>query len=66
MVVGHYRRRLDIAPGMTGFWQALGGNRIPLTEMVRLDYLYVETWSLWNDIRILFRTVPHVLKRQGH
>jgi exopolysaccharide biosynthesis polyprenyl glycosylphosphotransferase len=65
MVVGHYRRRLDIAPGMTGFWQALGGNRIPLSDMVRLDYLYVETWSLWNDIRILLRTVPHVVGRQG-
>jgi lipopolysaccharide/colanic/teichoic acid biosynthesis glycosyltransferase len=65
MIVGHYRRRLDIAPGITGYWQALGSYRIPLSEMVRLDYLYVETWSLWNDVRILLRTIPYVVGRQG-
>jgi exopolysaccharide biosynthesis polyprenyl glycosylphosphotransferase len=65
MIVGHYRRRLDIAPGITGYWQALGSYRIPLSEMVRLDYLYVETWSLWNDVRILLRTIPYVIGRQG-
>ncbi len=52
-IEGFYRRRLDLAPGITGYWQALGASRIPLFEMVRLDYLYVATWSLWNDIRIL-------------
>jgi exopolysaccharide biosynthesis polyprenyl glycosylphosphotransferase len=65
MIVGHYRRRLDLAPGITGYWQALGSYRIPLSEMVRLDYLYVETWSLWNDIRILLRTIPYVAGRRG-
>jgi len=65
MIVGHYRRRLDIAPGITGYWQALGSYRIPLSEMVRLDYLYVETWSLWNDVRILLRTIPYVVGRRG-
>ena len=36
-VEGFYRRRLDISPGITGYWQALGASRIPLFEMVRLD-----------------------------
>ena len=65
MVVGRFRRRLDLAPGITGYWQTLGSVRVPLAEMIRLDYLYVATWSLWNDIRVLLRTVPHVLGRRG-
>jgi exopolysaccharide biosynthesis polyprenyl glycosylphosphotransferase len=64
-IEGLYRRRLDIAPGITGYWQALGGYRIPMAEMVRLDYLYVATWSLWHDVRILIRTVPFVVGRNG-
>ena len=65
LVVGLYRRRLELAPGITGYWQALGASRIPLHEMVRLDYLYVANWSLWHDVRILFRTVPFVFGGQG-
>jgi exopolysaccharide biosynthesis polyprenyl glycosylphosphotransferase len=64
-IVGLYRRRLDIAPGITGYWQSLGSSRIPLSEMVRLDYLYVATWSLWHDVRILLRTVPYVVGGRG-
>jgi exopolysaccharide biosynthesis polyprenyl glycosylphosphotransferase len=65
LIEGLYRRRLELAPGITGHWQALGASRIPLDEMVRLDYLYVANWSLWGDIRILFRTVPFVFGGQG-
>jgi lipopolysaccharide/colanic/teichoic acid biosynthesis glycosyltransferase len=50
---------------MTGPWQVLGSSRIPLDEMVKLDYLYVATWSLWGDIKILLRTIAYVLGRQG-
>jgi lipopolysaccharide/colanic/teichoic acid biosynthesis glycosyltransferase len=64
-IEGMYRRRLDLAPGMTGYWQALGASRIPMFEMVRLDYLYVATWSPWNDVRILLRTIPQVVGRRG-
>lgn len=64
-IEGFYRRRLDIPPGITGYWQSLGASRIPLFEMVRLDYLYVATWSLWHDVRILLRTVPYVVGGQG-
>jgi exopolysaccharide biosynthesis polyprenyl glycosylphosphotransferase len=65
MIEGLYRRRLDLAPGITGYWQALGSSRIPLDEMVRLDYVYVANWSVWNDLRILLRTIPYVARRSG-
>jgi exopolysaccharide biosynthesis polyprenyl glycosylphosphotransferase len=64
-IEGWHRRRLDIRPGITGPWQALGASRIPVPEMVRLDYRYVADWSLWNDIRILLLTAGVVLRRQG-
>jgi exopolysaccharide biosynthesis polyprenyl glycosylphosphotransferase len=64
-VEGWYRRRLDLTPGMTGRWQVLGSARIPLHEMVKLDYLYVANWSLWGDMKILLRTLPFVLGRRG-
>ena len=50
---------------MTGHWQILGSARIPLNEMVKIDYLYVTNWSLWNDVKILLRTVPYVIRRKG-
>jgi exopolysaccharide biosynthesis polyprenyl glycosylphosphotransferase len=56
------RSRLDLKPGMTGLWQVLGRSDIPFEEMVRLDYLYVTSWSLWNDLRLLCGTVPALLK----
>jgi len=59
-IEGPHRRRLELAPGMTGYWQVLGASRIPLEEMLRLDFLYVSDWSLWNDIKILLRTLPYV------
>ena len=41
---------------MTGPWQVLGA-RVPLKEMVAIDYVYVANWSLWQDLKILLRTV---------
>lgn len=64
-ITGWYRRRSHIMPGITGVWQLLGPVRIPLDEMVKLDYLYVTHWSIWSDIKLLLRTVPHVLSRRG-
>src|SRR3954468_23301975 len=61
----HFRRRLRLTPGMTGPWQILGPMRVPLTEMVGIDYLYGANWSLWADIKILIRTVGHVASRRG-
>jgi lipopolysaccharide/colanic/teichoic acid biosynthesis glycosyltransferase len=67
-VAGWARKRLDLKPGMTGLWQVLGRNEIPFDDMVKLDYLYVTSWSLWRDCRLLLRTVPLVLKglREGY
>jgi exopolysaccharide biosynthesis polyprenyl glycosylphosphotransferase len=64
-VQGWHRRRLELTPGMTGPWQILGPARVPLREMMAIDYLYVANWSLWKDVKILLRTVPHVLGRRG-
>ena len=50
---------------MTGLWQVLGRSEIPFEEMVKLDYLYVTTWSLWSDVRIFLRTIPIVCKGGG-
>ena len=65
LITGLDRRRLQLTPGMTGRWQILGSARVPLPEMVKLDYLYVTGWSLWSDVKILLRTVPYVLARRG-
>ena len=59
------RGRLDLTPGITGYWQVLGRTRIPFEEMVKLDYLYVMNWSLWEDIRLMLRTLPVVIGGRG-
>ena len=64
-VVGMDRRRLHLTPGMTGQWQILGSARVPLQEMVKIDYLYAANWSFWTDLKIMVRTVPCMLRRQG-
>ncbi len=64
-IEGWRRRRLQLTPGMTGHWQILGSARVPLEEMARIDYLYVTSWSLWLDVKILLRTIPYVLARRG-
>jgi exopolysaccharide biosynthesis polyprenyl glycosylphosphotransferase len=64
-VEGWHRRRLHLMPGMTGAWQIVGGTRVPLREMVMMDYQYIVNWSPWADVKILLQTVPHVLGRRG-
>ena len=64
-VEGLDRQRLHLTPGMTGPWQVLGSARIPMHEMVGIDYLYVANWTLWNDVKLIVRTVAHVLARRG-
>ncbi len=64
-ISGWGRRRLDLTPGITGLWQVLGRTTISFEEMVKLDYLYVTNWSLWQDIRLLIHTLPAVLGRRG-
>jgi lipopolysaccharide/colanic/teichoic acid biosynthesis glycosyltransferase len=64
-ITGYDRRRLRLTPGMTGHWQIMGSSRVPMHEMVKIDYLYVTTWSLFQDFKILARTVPYMVGRRG-
>jgi exopolysaccharide biosynthesis polyprenyl glycosylphosphotransferase len=56
------RKRLDLRPGLTGLWQVAGRNEIPFEEMVKLDYLYVTGWSLGNDLKLMAKTIPTILR----
>ncbi|HXA55668.1 MAG TPA: sugar transferase [Solirubrobacteraceae bacterium] len=60
-----YLRRFAVKPGLTGLWQVSGRNERTYDEMVRFDIEYAESASLLLDLRILARTVPVVLGRQG-
>jgi exopolysaccharide biosynthesis polyprenyl glycosylphosphotransferase len=64
-IVGWHRRRLHLTPGMTGPWQILGSARVPLHEMVNIDYLYVANWNFWTDAKILLRTVSYMFRGGG-
>ena len=59
------RRRLALKPGITGLWQVLGRSDIPFGEMITLDYLYVTSWSLLNDFKLMARTIPALLRGRG-
>jgi lipopolysaccharide/colanic/teichoic acid biosynthesis glycosyltransferase len=52
------RQRLNLKPGCTGPWQVMGRSGIPFDEMVRIDYLYVNGWSLFHDLKLILRTLP--------
>ena len=59
------RSRLDIKPGITGPWQVLGRSDIPFQDMLQLDYMYVGQWSLYQDLKLILRTIPAVLFERG-
>jgi exopolysaccharide biosynthesis polyprenyl glycosylphosphotransferase len=59
------RRRLSVRPGITGMWQVSGRNQIDFEEWMQLDLKYIDNWSLWLDVKILFQTVPVVLLHKG-
>jgi len=65
LIEGWQRRRLAVKPGMTGLWQIFGSARIPMHEMVKIDYIYGANWSIWLDMKILLRTIPYILGRNG-
>ena len=52
-------------PGMTGLWQISGRSDLSFDDLVRLDFYYLENWSIWLDITILARTLPAVLSSRG-
>ena len=59
------RKRYLVLPGMTGLWQISGRSDLSFDELIRLDFYYIETWSIWLDFVILARTIPVVLARRG-
>ncbi|TML44564.1 MAG: sugar transferase [Actinobacteria bacterium] len=59
------RRRLNLKPGITGPWQVLGRSEIPFEEMVKLDYLYVTSWSVFNDFKLILQTLPALARSRG-
>ena len=65
LIEGRRRRRLAVRPGLAALWQIYGSSRIPMQEMVKIDYIYGANWSIWLDLRILLRTIPYMLSRRG-
>jgi lipopolysaccharide/colanic/teichoic acid biosynthesis glycosyltransferase len=65
LILGGYRRRLEMRPGITGPWQVAGASKVPLEEMVGLDAEYVDGWTLMDDLRLIVRTVPLVVRFRG-
>ncbi len=55
-------RRFEVRPGITGLWQVSGRNDLTRSDLVQLDYLYVTSWSLWWDLKIVFET-PKTMAR---
>jgi exopolysaccharide biosynthesis polyprenyl glycosylphosphotransferase len=62
---GWHRRRYLVLPGITGLWQVSGRADLEFDDMVRLDFLYLERWSVLLDLTVLLKTVPAVIRRRG-
>jgi lipopolysaccharide/colanic/teichoic acid biosynthesis glycosyltransferase len=60
-----HRRRYNVLPGLTGLWQVAGRSDLTFDDLVRLDFYYLENWSIWLDVSILVRTPFAVLRRRG-
>ena len=61
----HETRRLLVKPGVTGPWQIGGRSLLTWEETVAIDLGYVENWTVFGDLVILFRTLAYVLKGRG-
>ncbi len=60
-----HRKRYLVLPGMTGLWQVSGRSELAFDDLVRLDFLYLERWSVFLDLSIMLKTIPAVLGRRG-
>jgi exopolysaccharide biosynthesis polyprenyl glycosylphosphotransferase len=60
-----HKKRYLVMPGITGLWQVSGRSDLDFDDLVRLDFLYLERWSVFLDLSILVKTVPAVLSRRG-
>jgi exopolysaccharide biosynthesis polyprenyl glycosylphosphotransferase len=64
-VVGWGSRRFDVRPGITGLWQVSGRNDLTRNDLVQLDYLYVASWSMWWDLKIMWETPKTMARGTG-
>jgi exopolysaccharide biosynthesis polyprenyl glycosylphosphotransferase len=64
-VEGWALRRFEVRPGITGLWQVSGRNELTHGDLVQLDYLYVASWSLWWDLKIIFETPKTMARGTG-
>jgi exopolysaccharide biosynthesis polyprenyl glycosylphosphotransferase len=60
-----HRKRYLVLPGITGLWQISGRSTLTFDDLVRLDFYYIENWSIWLDISILVKTPLAVFSRRG-
>jgi exopolysaccharide biosynthesis polyprenyl glycosylphosphotransferase len=60
-----HRKRYLVLPGITGLWQVSGRSEVDFDELVRLDFLYLERWSVFLDLTIMLKTVPAVIRARG-
>lgn len=60
-----HKARYDVLPGMTGLWQISGRSGLEFDDLVRLDFTYIENWSLLSDITIILKTIPAVVMGRG-
>jgi lipopolysaccharide/colanic/teichoic acid biosynthesis glycosyltransferase len=60
-----HRKRYNVLPGMTGLWQVAGRSDLTFDDLVRLDFYYLEHWSIWLDVTILFKTPGAVFSQRG-
>nr|MBA3384071.1 sugar transferase [Actinomycetota bacterium] len=60
-----HRKRYLVLPGITGLWQISGRSELTFDDLVRLDFYYLENWSIWLDVTILLKTIPAVFGRKG-
>jgi exopolysaccharide biosynthesis polyprenyl glycosylphosphotransferase len=60
-----HKARYNVLPGMTGLWQISGRSGLTFDDLVRLDFTYLENWSVWQDVTIILKTIPAVVSRRG-
>ncbi len=65
MLEDWHRKRYLVLPGLTGLWQVSGRSELDFDDLVHLDFIYLESWSLALDLTILLKTIPAVLTRRG-
>jgi lipopolysaccharide/colanic/teichoic acid biosynthesis glycosyltransferase len=65
LLAAWHRKRYLVLPGVTGLWQISGRSTLTFDDLVRLDFTYLENWSIWLDVSIILRTLPAVFSRKG-